>query len=367
MFSKTVKTLLATSILSLSFSFFSSPIAEADQCLSQLPDSAWADGQPSSVKLDFRNLIITELKVEALDSNNQPVVEDKQFPPRGMVDDPQILLADSWILHDFNISGSNGSAALNLNNSFVAKISLTYQGVGCAPRTISYQKQVMLTNYSVEKPPQPASEETLMKILSPNSYQILSVADKNNIVPAWNYFISQLDGTKASPIQINSSSGSDDPIQTVLSSVGMKYRIKFSGGWVNLLNIKDSNVFLDGPDKITMPLSVSADRCLTMSPTFPFSKSALNLATLFEYGTQNLGAKAHFLKPGSSCGLSVFYFDGKSSLVQVGTLWVKDSGVIKPKIANTQKNVSINCVKGKSIKKVSGLAPTCPTGYKLRA
>lgn len=365
MLRKTVRTLIAISILSLSFSFFSTSIAQADQCLSQFPDSAWTDGQPSSIKLDPGNLIITEFKVEALDSNNQPIIEDKQFP-RGIVDDPQILFAYSWILHDFNISGYKSSATLNLNSNFTAKISLTYQGVGCSPRTVSYQKQVVTTNYSEEKPLQPGSQETLMKIQN-QSFHGLSVVEKNNLLPAWSYFISLIDATKASPIQIPSNRPlGDDPLALLNINVSIKYNISFEGeGLTNLLNIKDSNVFLDAPDKIPMPISVSTDRCLTLSPTLPFSTSP-NLATLFQYGTGNLLPKVHFVKPGALCGLNVYFFDGQNSLVNVGTLWVKDSGIPNSKTAITNKNMTINCVKGKSTKQVSGIKPSCPKGYKIK-
>ena len=360
---KSVRTLIAISILSLSFSFFSTSIAQADQCLSQFPDSAWTDGQPSSIKLDVGNLIITELKVEALDSNKQPIIEDKHFPPRGMVDDPQILLADSWILHDFIISGYKSSATLNLNSTFIAKISLTYLGLGCSPRTVSYQKQVVPTNYLEVKSLQPASQETLIKVQNPSINQALSVVEKNNLLPAWSYFISLIDATKASPIQIPSNTTMGvDPLAGLQDSVIRKYNAYFGG---NLLNIKDSNVFLGGPDKTPMPISISTDRCLTLSPTLPFSTSP-NLATLFEYGTNDLEAKAHFVKPGALCGLNVYFFDGQNSLVQVGTLWVKDSGIPNSKTAITNKNMTINCVKGKSTKQVSGIKPSCPKGYKIK-
>ncbi len=366
MLRKTVRTLIAISILSLSFSFFSTSIAQADQCLSQFPDSAWTDGQPSSIKLDVGNLIITELKVEALDSNNQPIIEDKQFP-RGIVDDPQILFADSWILHDFNISGYKSSATLNLNSNFTAKISLTYQGVGCSPRKISFQKQVVTTNYSEEKSLQPGSQETLMKIQN-QSFHGLSVLDKNNLLPAWSYFISLIDATKASPIQIPSNTRLDtDPLALLNINVSRKYNIFFGGEVLtNRLNIKDSNVFLVGPDKIPMPISVSTDRCLTLSPGEPFSTSPLNLATFFTYGTNDHGAMPHFVKPGAVCGLNVYFFDGQNSLVNVGTLWVKDSGIPNSKTAITNRNITINCIKGKSTKQVSGIKPSCPKGYKIK-
>jgi hypothetical protein len=364
---KTVRTLIAISILSLSFSFFSTSIAQADQCLSQFPDSAWTDGQPSSIKLDVGNLIITELKVEALDSNKQPIIEDKHFPSRGMVDDPQILLADSWILHDFIISGYKSSATLNLNSTFIAKISLTYQGVGCSPRTVSYQKQVVPTNYLEVKSLQPASQETLIKVQNPSINQALSVVEKNNLLPAWSYFISLIDATKASPIQIPSNTTmGDDPLVRLQISVNRKYNISFMGALTNPLNIKETNLFIsDGNDRWAMPISISTDRCLTLSPTLPFSTSP-NLATLFTYGTNDLSAKAHFVKPGALCGLNVYFFDGQNSLVQVGTLWVKDSGIPNSKTAITNKNMTINCVKGKSTKQVSGIKPSCPKGYKIK-
>jgi hypothetical protein len=37
-----------------------------------------------------------------------------------------------------------------------------------------------------------------------------------------------------------------------------------------------------------------------------------------------------------------------------------------PKAALTPKKVTITCVKGKSTKKVSAVAPKCPIGYKKK-
>jgi hypothetical protein len=364
-FGTRIKSLNSVSILllSLPFSFDSTSIAQADQCLSQFPDSAWVDGQPTSITLVPRNLIMTEFKVEAVDSNNPPISEDEQLTPNSqiaLVD----LLANSWILHDFTISGAKSSATLNLNNTFSAKISLTYQGVGCSPRTVSFQKQVVTTNYSEVKPSQPASEETLMNVLNPQKYQNSSVSDKNNILAAWSYFISLIDATKSNPMQIDSNPVFRFPLSILNLAVAVKDNVRLSNyAGFNFFNIINTNV-PNVPSKTSMPLSVSTDRCFTLSLNYPLAPSTLNLGTFYGSITDWLNPHPHFVKPGALCGLSVYFFDGQNSLVNVGTLWIKDSGIPNSKTAITNKNVTIKCVKGRSTTQISGIKPSCPKGYK---
>lgn len=338
--------------------------AYAEQCLNQYADSAWNDGQPAGIKLDPSNLIITKFKIEASDAINQPLVEDIKFGQNGTTYDPQILYRLSLILHDFTVTGSKGSASLNLTSNFVAKVSLTYAGVGCSPRTVTLQKQVTLSNFIEDKTSHPAAEETMNKVLNPNKDKILTVSQKNNILSAWQFFISQLNATKANPIPVNPALPVEsDPLATLNSNVLTKFGIAFYGGLVNDLQLDSTGRFSSHDDTMAMPLSISSDRCLTLSNR---STNSLNTAVLYEFGTNDAESTAHFIKPNSLCGLGVYFYDGQSTLVQVGTLWVKDASKTNAKIGTGSRTSSITCIKGKLSRKVNAINPTCPAGFKLK-
>jgi hypothetical protein len=111
-----------------------------------------------------------------------------------------------------------------------------------------------------------------------------------------------------------------------------------------------------------------AARCL-----YGFSKAPVS-ASISVIG-ENTGAVATTLVSESSewIKLSAYGFNFSSPVISVRLTQEKPKEVITEvknetvKSTTVRKSVSILCVKGKTTKKVSGINPKCPSGYKKRS
>jgi len=291
------------------------PTAHADQCFSNIPDSAWQNGEPAEVTSQL----------------NHDLASRVEIAPKVGVD------------------------VLPLYSNLPIKTTYLYSGKNCQARTIIvpsiYNRRVSLlgaSDFSV------FAEKHTKDFLAAQEVTA-ALGNMTTIFTSKNYSLEVNSKTLLSEKNIGNFLLSDQEKQKVAQ---LLYAIR---------QVRGSTMIQFEPTLILK----SNDACLS------FQNSTSDSIDLAPYKTAEylLGNGSNLLfKKMNACTISIYLMDF-NSVVRPNTLAIEQYFVadinVTPIIASAppavKKLVVINCWKSKTLKQVKGVNPTCPPGYKQKA
>lgn len=303
--------------------------AHAAQCLSQFPDSAWAHGAPIGEHQLGNDLVLYNATVTTAQGQDFKGVV-VPWAGNGM---DGIFLQTGQTLLSTNLTIDNGRSEQDID------------------------KYLTLSAYNV------IPEKSISQVPITVSWEYRGATCGTRNVTVHSY----LDVKPALTINIQDQGITNADLEPLFKSLGNLNFLQKQEIFENLLKTgiayaatKANPLPLVGatPDEVNkyfynQPLTfwTSSDGCLIDKITG--GRLAINMSNSKVAVGQ------------SSCKITAHYFSRVNPTVQVvANLWVKAAPVSSPTKGNDK--ITITCIKGKLSKKVSGVNPVCPSGYKKK-
>lgn len=325
----------------------------ADQCLAQIPDSAWSKGEPIEIpSLLNRDLVRTKkVVIRIADQKELP----NSIPNFGVGDITSEYLNNSRIEY----VGKLGF----IETKYPVLVTFEYQGSSCSIR------KVEVSGGSITyKPYKQAefSDSIAVKNMFTNydNQDFLAVQKK---VDAVNELSKLLASTQSSPLKISSINSTDD--SSFAWWLGLEKNLYPVIGYPSLRVFSEDGCLTQGNSK-TEKLSTEYYNKLTVVEKTFYQR---DLYGFFDKIQFSQGKKLCKLRVTTSFASSYKNYLNKVEPVQLyGYVWVTDNlpavvvtnSKTSTPVSNAKK--TITCVKGKVSKKVTGTNPKCPSGYKVK-
>lgn len=331
------------SVLMAALSVFTiSPATAAEKCLAQFPDSAWAKGQPAEVSNFLnRDLVRTKMRVIRISDQTELATTDST------------LGLDHFTLIPEYLNNSRTKYVSKYDyqeKTYPVEVQFEYQGLSCAIREIKVQGGSI--TYKPFKQYEFSDPVGVKKVLGDMSREdFIVIQQKAEVV---NNFAKYLESTKVSPIKISfDKSNSEDPSSMRL---GLDKLVNPSVG-IRLKFVSEDGCFTNNA-KYESALNSGFNSLSEVDKTF-FQRF---LSDSFGDLIFANGKKLCKLRVSTDLKQSYSNYLAKSDLGQLfGYVWVADSS------PTTNKVKIIYCLKGSSLKKISGVNPKCPSGYKVKS
>jgi hypothetical protein len=321
--------------------------AFAVQCLSQFPDSAWVKGQPSEVSsLLNRDLVLAKVTAErTADGKNIRIT------------DPSLGLGQDTFVNDYL---NNTYSEYIWKSGFVPTtysvvLNYQYEGVNCAARNIKVQGGSITYRpyFEFSAMDSVKMKESFYRLTTKSGLEI------EKIVEAIANFGMYLESTENLPLKISQYKNyvkETDKLRAVLGQDRV----------IDTLQSDDNCVVDASPEKIDLQKRF-VDKLSSVEKSFyenNFRVTENFLSTLKFTSNKSCKLKVSFvILRGSSyvpIARPVVALKGREPVRVNGYLWLTND------LPTPKNKTTINCVKGKLTKKVTGMNPKCPTGYKVQ-
>lgn len=315
----------------------------AETCLAQLPDSAWSNGAPnSSVVTLNRDVVLTKVVVTRNADNKEL---PRSIPTYGIADIIPKYLNNTHIEYiwkrDFK------------QISYPVTVIYEYQGANCQKRTIKGPTgSVTYRPYnSIEISDVAGIQNALQSQSDGNFLVIRESMDQIALLAKY------IESTKNNPLKISTNIKPDD--YTFAWWLGLeKYTYPLVFGYPALRVTSEDNCLINNSSKIE---SVRSELLIKMST---IEKSFIENPLVKDKLAFRPGAK--------TCKLTVSFpitskqmYDKNVDYVRVnGYVWVENNSPVGTP-AQAAKT-TINCIRDKSVNKVTGLKPRCPSGFVIK-
>jgi len=323
------------SILSLSVSLPLITAKAADICLAEYPDSSWTDKAPENLKLN-KDLLLTQVSYKFTDLNGKVQFKSANYATSSNSNSVSITPIQEWFV--------NGNP-INYKISSTTKVeyNYVYSGANCTTRNINVLVPFPFTNISSIDNTNPNYSIELDKVFSPNGLKryenSLNFLQKAYLKQGIQDLIILISNTKANPFNPTAlkdvgAFGINEQLYGLYSNKGIDIR---------------AGLFY------SRPLEFSLDNCIftgdDSDPT-KFKSALINNDSVFNANNSS-----------STCKTNVYMQNNEDKWLDLGVVYYLNPNFKAVK----NSKVIITCVKGKTIKKVSGINPKCPGGYKVKA
>ena len=313
--------------------------AQADQCLSQFPDSAWSQDYPQNLPIG-KDILLISSKSTYTNGVGQAVNRTWEYKT-----DKNLENGIYHPLSDTFFGNSQTSISLNVKRDTVLKVEFTYAGASCSTRTVSTVWPFLLTELTAIEKSDP-KYPTLLP-------QLFNEENKQNLTKSLNFiavkyldqglldFVKSLDESKLAPLDskvliANNEIESYWALVSLYEKQGIKLYggTNYSGALMTYWQIKE----------------ISPDNCITLQGD----------------GWGYAGAK--FNSSPKICRLIVLGKTTQGQWLHLGDRYIsnpnfKASTSAGNNAKQSSKQVVINCKKGSVTKQVKALNPKCPAGF----
>jgi hypothetical protein len=323
------------SILSLSLSLPLNPAKAADQCLAEFPDSSWTDKAPTNLKLS-KDLLLTQISYKFTDLNGTIYSKSAKYTASSNPNSVFISPIQEWLINGNPVN-------YKISSSTKVEYNYVYSGANCSTRNITVLVPFPFININTIDNTDPNFSGELDKVFSPSGLKFyensLNFLQKPFLKQGLQDFITLISNSKSNPFD-----------SVALKNVGA------FGAREQLYVLYANKGIVGGPSLFnSMPLEFSLDSCILGSndPNHPNFKSTLVFNnSVFNTNNSN-----------STCKTNIYIKNSEDKWLDLGVAYYTNPNYKSVKNAK----VIINCVKGKTTKKVSGTNPKCPKGYKVKA
>ena len=392
-----LKVLLFSIVISAG-SFLFPLAANAEQCLAQYPDSAWANGVPNGVAAS-KDPLLMEMTQTFTKANGEVIANSSKYDPQyGM---RGTIVGDS----DYIYKDDKVSLDRQVTSQTPITTTYTYQGSNCSTRTVSVQSFFKLIPLKVIEKSDSNFQTELKNVFNQNIKNNLATnlnfAQKNYLDQGISDFIDWLANTEQNPVIPKFTLGfkSSIPLAPVHNygfdpqNEGLPDQVLYSLYAQKGIDIRSGLFYGMFGEAFSSPKTIFLDDCAvsngsgTASPWQP--------TKLLYWGNA-----IYFLQNVPSCKAVVIMQTSTGNWAHVGDevfqnptfkkaeptpTPVPSSAPMQGSTTNpnasqspntistdksvsgtSNKSVSIACIKGKILKKVTGLNPKCPAGYKKK-
>jgi hypothetical protein len=309
-----------------------SPAKAMDQCLAEFPDSAWTNTSPSNLRLS-KDLLLTNVSYKFTNLNGKVFSKSTDYSPASSQYRIYDLKINDWIIDKISLN-------YQVNENSKVDFKYTYSGANCSTRSINVSvpfpliriNPIVMVNdsdFSIE----------LEKLYFPAGYsgieKKLNFLQKPYLKKGINDFIKLISDSKVNPLDPNAllnngNFGAYTQLYSLYASQGIDIR---DGLFVN------------------QPVELSLNSCMLSGDQRPGSERSHVISG---------DATIYFDSINKTCKTHVYFKNSDQKWLFLGEIYYKN-----PRYKSFSKSEkSIKCMKGKSIKEVSGNNSKCPKGFK---
>ena len=335
-------------VLGLLFTLLQIPQAYADQCLAQFPDSAWSKGEPQEVKaLLNRDLMLAKVVAERTTDGKNLRITD---PTLGI---DQYAFVNEYLNNSYTeYIWKSGFVP----TTYSVAITYQYEGVKCSTRIIRIQGGSITYKpyFEFDSMDSVKIKESLYRLTSKNGLEI------ERIVEAITNFGKYLDSTEKSPLKISQYEKYVNETNKIKTGASLETLVV-------TLQSDDNCVIDESPENIDFKKSY-VDKLSTVEKNFYENNFNIrkNFLSTTKFNSNNpCKLKVSFLIKRSTVwnppiAFPVVALKGQEPVRVNGYLWITND------LPTSKTKTTISCIRGKLIKKMSGVNPKCPAGYKLK-
>jgi hypothetical protein len=315
--------------------------AQAAQCLSNFPDSAWQQSEPIDIPLNS-DLLRTGYLQEFTNIHGDNYKLGSLTTSTGSF---QKIPSES---NSLDILIGNLSINFHLLPSSKEKVTYVYRGANCEPRTIVVNREISLKRLNVKVIDLNDNQAIIDNFFGPSTFSSYlkssTFLTKDLPIEAFKAFVTDVQKYNLNPVVVTDQVGATDGDA-------------FAAQWI-YHEFASRNIDMRwGLITGQWPIVSSSDGCIA---------TKWNGARYFS----NLSGQFEFPKNDSLCSVDVFMPTNDGGVVKIGNFRVLNQTsayLNKSGRPSSSKSVgkitSITCTNGKLKRIVTSLNPTCPKGF----
>ena len=332
---KRIAIILSLSLITI---LFPAP-AQADQCLSQFPDSSWSNDYPTNLPVGKEILLISS-KSSYKDALGHAVNKNWDYQS-----DKNLNNGIFHPLLDTFFGNDQNSLNFKVKRDAALNVQFTYSGVACNTRVVNAVWPFQFTNISGLERTDPRFQEILGKLFDEKNKQNLV---KNLNFIAVKYvdqglidFMRILDESKNLPLD-SKVLLSNNELESYWALVALykKQGVNISGG----------TNFMGALLQYSQIKDISSDNCITLTGDgWAYGDAKFNTSTKI-------------------CKLIVLAKSSQGEWIHLGDRYIANPNFTSTPSGSGAKNqerktITLNCKKGSVIKQIKGVSPKCPSGF----